>query len=81
MTSAGDTGEGEEPTEGGLLKESDETFSIWCSGRLHCAGMLVHMQVNQGGGGGEREREHKKHALVVRGILVKLFKFQASAYF
>ena len=42
---AGDSGEGEEPTEGDLVKESDETFVIWCSGRVNCAGMMVHMQV------------------------------------
>lgn len=42
---AGDSGEGEEPSDGELVKESDETFVIWCSGRVHCAGMLVHMEV------------------------------------
>ena len=42
---AGDTGEGEEPTEGQLIKESDNTFMIWASGRQNCLGMAVQLDV------------------------------------
>ena len=41
----GDCGEGDEPTQGDLVKQSDETYLIWCSGRIHCSGLLIHMQV------------------------------------
>ena len=43
---AGDTGEGEEPTEGELIKESDNTFMIWASGRQNCIGMAVQLDVS-----------------------------------
>lgn len=42
----GDTGEGEEPTEGEVVRENDNIFNIWSSGRVNCIGMLVHMKVN-----------------------------------
>ena len=41
----GDTGEGEEPTEGQLIRESDNTFMIWASGRQNCLGMAVQLDV------------------------------------
>ena len=42
---SGDTGEGEEPTEGELLKESDNVYLLWASGRVNCTGLLVQLQV------------------------------------
>lgn len=41
----GDTGEGEEPTEGELLKESDNVYLLWASGRVNCTGLLVQLQM------------------------------------
>ena len=43
---SGDTGEGEEPTEGQLIRESDNTFMIWASGRQNCLGMAVQLDVS-----------------------------------
>lgn len=42
---SGDTGEGEDPTEGQLIKESDHVYSLWASGRQHCTGMMVQLRV------------------------------------
>ena len=50
FVATGDSGEGEEPTRGEMVKQSDETYLIWCSGRVHCSGLLVHMQVCGGEG-------------------------------
>ena len=44
---AGDTGEGEEPTEGELIRESDNTFTIWASGRQNCLGMAIQLDVRE----------------------------------
>jgi len=51
---SGDSGEGEEATQGDLVKQSDETYLIWCSGRLHCSSLLIYMQV---GGADQMGRE------------------------
>ncbi len=42
----GDTGAGDEVTEGEYVKESDYTYTLWCSGRHNCNGMLVQLQVS-----------------------------------
>lgn len=42
---SGDNGEGEDITDGELVKVCDDSFTLWCSGRANCAGLLVHMQV------------------------------------
>ena len=41
----GDTGEGDDPTEGEIVKLADDEFVLWSSGRHNCTGMLVHMKV------------------------------------
>lgn len=46
MSTSGDTGEGEESTEGQLIKESDHVYSLWSSGRQNCTGMLVQLKVD-----------------------------------
>ena len=46
ITILGDTGEGDEPTEGELIRESDNTFTIWASGRQNCIGMVVQLDVS-----------------------------------
>nr|CAG4651946.1 EOG090X08PA [Triops cancriformis] len=40
----GDDGHLENP-QGGLLKESDHTYVLWCSGRVGCTGMLVELRL------------------------------------
>ena len=42
----GDSGEGEEPTEGEIVRDNDNIFKIWSSGRANCIGMLIHMRVS-----------------------------------
>lgn len=55
----GDSGESKEEGEGGveegdmegdgkLIKESDSTYSIWASGRVHCEGFLAQIKVSNG---------------------------------
>ncbi|XP_013384671.1 coiled-coil domain-containing protein 47 [Lingula anatina] len=41
----GDDGQSKEPTENHLLKESEHTYSLWCSGRVCCEGMLVELKL------------------------------------
>lgn len=41
----GDTGEGDEPTEGELVKVSDDSYTLWCSGRQSCSALLIHIQL------------------------------------
>ena len=43
--SIGDTGEGDDPTEGELVKLAEDEFALWASGRQGCTGMLVHINV------------------------------------
>ncbi len=45
MRLSGDDGEGEEPTESHLVRRSDNSFVFWCSGRVNCDGLLVHLEV------------------------------------
>nr|CAG4644078.1 EOG090X08PA [Lepidurus arcticus] len=40
----GDDGHLENP-QGGLMKESDHTYVLWCSGRVGCSGMLVELRL------------------------------------
>ena len=44
--SVGDTGEGDDPTEGELVKLAEDEFALWASGRQSCTGMLVHINVS-----------------------------------
>ena len=43
---SGDTGEGEEATEGEMIRESDNTFMIWASGRHNCLGVAIQIDVS-----------------------------------
>ncbi|KHN81242.1 Coiled-coil domain-containing protein 47 [Toxocara canis] len=43
----GDDGTSEEPTEGHLVKETDSNYSIWCSGRSGCQGMLIQLKLQK----------------------------------
>uniref|UniRef100_A0A914V2V8 PAT complex subunit CCDC47 n=1 Tax=Plectus sambesii TaxID=2011161 RepID=A0A914V2V8_9BILA len=36
---------GDQPTTSHLVKETDSTFAIWCSGRAGCQGMLVQLKL------------------------------------
>lgn len=58
----GDNGEGEEPTEEHVVKESDSVFTLWASGRHSCNGMLVQMKF------------HRRHDLL--SVLLSLFRSQ-----
>ncbi|XP_019613424.1 PREDICTED: coiled-coil domain-containing protein 47-like isoform X1 [Branchiostoma belcheri] len=46
FTSVGDDGQGAEVQSGILMKESEHIYSIWCSGRVCCEGMLVEIKVS-----------------------------------
>ena len=41
----GDDGEGEEPNQGRIVKRTDNSFTVWCSGRANCDSLLVHIEV------------------------------------
>ena len=41
----GDDGTSKEPTTGVLMKESDHSYIMWCSGRVGVEGMLVQMKM------------------------------------
>lgn len=43
----GDDGSGDEPQQGILVKESESHYSLWCSGRVNCEGLLVELKVSQ----------------------------------
>ncbi|VDK49013.1 unnamed protein product [Anisakis simplex] len=43
----GDDGTSDEPTEGHLVKETDSNYSIWCSGRAGCQGMLIQLKLQK----------------------------------
>uniref|UniRef100_A0A914R7Q2 PAT complex subunit CCDC47 n=1 Tax=Parascaris equorum TaxID=6256 RepID=A0A914R7Q2_PAREQ len=47
FTLVGDDGTSEEPTEGHLVKETDANYSIWCSGRAGCQGMLIQLKLQK----------------------------------
>ncbi|XP_014677021.1 PREDICTED: coiled-coil domain-containing protein 47-like [Priapulus caudatus] len=40
----GDDGVATEPVQGEMLKESENTYMLWCSGRTCCEGMLVELK-------------------------------------
>jgi hypothetical protein len=42
---AGDDGTGKEATEGVLMKESENVYALWCSGRTCVEGMLVQLKL------------------------------------
>ena len=42
----GDDGSSEEPQQGVLVKESENLYTLWCTGRLGCDGLLVELKVN-----------------------------------
>ncbi|XP_064389373.1 PAT complex subunit CCDC47-like isoform X2 [Halichondria panicea] len=46
FTLVGDSGEGDDPTEGELVKLADDEYVLWTSGRAHCIGMLTHMKLS-----------------------------------
>lgn len=41
----GDDGSSAEPTSGVLMKESDHSYVMWCSGRIGVEGMLVQLKM------------------------------------
>jgi hypothetical protein len=41
----GDDGTSPDPTSAGLIKESENLYSLWCSGRVCCEGMLVTLKL------------------------------------
>ena len=45
----GDDGSGDEPQQGILVKESESHYSLWCSGRVNCEGLLVELKVSKAG--------------------------------
>lgn len=45
--STGDDGSGDEPQQGILVKESESHYSLWCSGRVNCEGLLVELKVSR----------------------------------
>jgi hypothetical protein len=45
FTIAGDDGEGEEPNQARIVKRSENSFTVWCSGRVNCDSLLVHLEL------------------------------------
>ena len=43
---AGDDGSSDEPQQGVLVKESESLYTLWCTGRVGCDGMLVEIKVH-----------------------------------
>lgn len=41
----GDDGATEDPQQGILVKESESLYTLWCSGRAGCNGLLVELKV------------------------------------
>ena len=41
----GDDGSSDEPQQGVLVKESESLYTLWCTGRAGCDGMLVEIKV------------------------------------
>ena len=46
LVSLGDDGEGEEPTQNHVVRRSENSFTVWASGRINCDGLLVHLEVS-----------------------------------
>ena len=42
---SGDDGMSKEPQSGVLVKESESVYTLWCTGRQYCEGMLVELKV------------------------------------
>ena len=42
----GDNGEGDSPTEEELIKQSDNSYVLWLSGRQGCNSMIIQMKVD-----------------------------------
>lgn len=42
---SGDDGSSAEPSNNVLMKESDHTYVMWCSGRIGVEGMLVQLKM------------------------------------
>ena len=42
----GDDGSSDEPQQGVLVKESESLYTLWCTGRVGCDGMLVEIKVD-----------------------------------
>ena len=45
LCATGDDGSGKEPTQGVLVKESENIYALWCSGRSCVEGMLVELRL------------------------------------
>lgn len=43
----GDDGSSEEPQQGILVKETESLYSLWCTGRVGCDGMLVEIKLQK----------------------------------
>jgi len=41
----GDDGMSKEPQSGVLVKESESVYTLWCTGRQYCEGMLVELRL------------------------------------
>lgn len=46
FTIVGDNGEGESPTQEELIKQSDNSYVLWLSGRQGCNSMIIQMKVD-----------------------------------
>lgn len=46
FTIVGDNGEGDTPTKEELVKQSDNSYVLWSSGRQGCNSMIIQMKVN-----------------------------------
>lgn len=42
----GDNGEGDSPTDEELVKQSDNNYVLWASGRQGCNSMIIQMKVD-----------------------------------
>lgn len=43
----GDDGTTQEPSGGHLIKETDFSYSVWCTGRAGCKGMLTQLKLQK----------------------------------
>ena len=43
----GDDGSSDEPQQGVLVKESESLYTLWCTGRVGCDGVLVEIKVSK----------------------------------
>ena len=46
FTLVGDNGEGDSPTDEELVKQSDNSYVLWSSGRQGCNSMIIQMKVD-----------------------------------